>query len=184
MVTPEMGQMPPADTLWAADNGCFAHPERFSIQRYRRFLERSLAEHGERCLFAIAPDVPFDAEATRARFEQYGATMQRIGAPVAYATQDGMGSEDVPWSDIDALFVGGSTDWKTGAESGALITEARKRGKWVHMGRRNSLRALQVARSMGADSADGTFLKYAPDINEPRLLRWLEAMELARPMVL
>ena len=184
MVTPEMGQMPPSDTLWAADNGCFAHPDRFSMEKYQRFLDRALTLHGDRCLFAIAPDVPFDSDATRARFEVYGPTMKSIGAPVAYAAQNGTGVEDVPWTDIDALFIGGTTEWKTGGESGALIQAARERGLWVHMGRCNSLRRLQTARAMGCDSADGTYLKYGPDINEPKLLRWLETMERVRPMVL
>jgi hypothetical protein len=30
-----------------------------------------------------------------------------------------------------------------------------------------------IAKRMGCDSADGTFLTYGPDVNLPRLLSWL-----------
>ena len=60
-----------------------------------------------------------------------------------------------------------------GLFSGALITEAKARGKWAHMGRVNSLRKLRAAASMGCDSADGTFIAYAPEQNVARIAVWL-----------
>lgn len=95
-----------------------------------------------------------------------------------------MGGEDVPWGQLGALFVGGDTRWKTGHESGALVSEAKRRGLWAHVGRVNSERRLQVAASMGCDSADGTFLKYAPDHNWTRLVRWLDRHDRQHPFVL
>lgn len=174
MVTPEMGNEPNAGDWWAADNGCFAHPERFDMERYAAYLDKRLAVHGETCLFVTAPDVPFDADGTLQRFERYGERVKATGARVALVTQDGMHAEDIPWRDLDALFVGGSTEWKTGQESSALITTARERGLWVHMGRVNSYRRLKTAASMGCDSVDGTYLKYGPDVNWPKLKGWLD----------
>ncbi len=44
------------------------------------------------------------------------------------------------------------------------------------MGRVNSYRRLAYAQSIGCHSADGTYLKYGPDLNLPRLLRWLDLL--------
>ena len=68
----------------------------------------------------------------------------------------------MPWDDFDALFIGGTTDWKLGDGAAQLVREAKRRGKWVHMGRVNSLRRMIYAESIGCDSADGTMLKYNP----------------------
>lgn len=181
MLTPDTRNRPPAHGYFAIDNACFASPEAFRWERYARFIERTYDP--ERCLFVAAPDVPFDAEGTLQRFEQYRPEMP-AAVRVALVTQDGMGVEDVPWARVDAVFVGGTTTWKTGHESQAIVTAARDRGKWVHMGRVNSLRRLRVAASMGCDSVDGTFLKRAPDHNEARMLRWLASLEREPLMVL
>lgn len=177
MLTPEMGQMPPHRGWWAADNGCYTHPERFEWARYERWLRRWQAAASARMLFAVIPDVPRDMDATLARFEEYRGRMTDVVPRVALATQDGMHPEDVPWQDIDALFIGGSTEWKLGQESAALCGVARERGLWVHMGRVNTERRIKAAQSMGCDSVDGTFLRYGPDINWPRLERWLAETE-------
>jgi len=41
----------------------------------------------------------------------------------------------------------------------------------------NSLERLRAARSIGCDSADGTFLRFGPDVNWPRLSRWLNDLD-------
>jgi hypothetical protein len=184
MLTPQMGNKLPDDTWWAADNGCFSNPESFNWGIYKRFLDKRLATHGEKCLFVTAPDVPFDMDGTLQRFELYRDRLMDIQAPIALVTQDGMGIEDVPWNDISALFVGGSTEWKLGHESATLMMEARRRGHWVHVGRVNSLRRLQAAASCGAQSADGTYLKYGPDVNLPKLRGWLDTQAREKPMVI
>ena len=54
--------------------------------------------------------------------------------------------------------------------------EAKRRGKHVHMGRVNSLTRLRYADHIGCDSADGTYLVFGPDVNLPKLLDWLTAV--------
>lgn len=184
MMTPERGDRLPAHGYFAIDNGCFAHPESFNWAKYQRYIDRLLAADGERCLFMTSPDVPFDADGTLARFKQYGERVKATGAPVAVVTQDGMQTEDLPWNDIDALFIGGSTEWKTGQESAVLAHEAHRRGLWVHMGRVNSQRRFIAARTMGCDSVDGTFLKYGPSRNWPHLLSWMDEFGTSPVMVL
>lgn len=179
MVTPDMGNRLPGHGYFAIDCGMYGavmrgEPESFSMERYERYIALLTAEAGDRLLFVVTPDMPFSADGTMEQFERHGARTKATGAPVAFVTQDGMHVEDIPWSDVDALFVGGSTEWKTGHESGALIKEAHRRGKWVHMGRVNSYRRLRAAETMGCDSVDGTFLAFGPDRNWPRLRYWLD----------
>jgi hypothetical protein len=95
--------------------------------------------------------------------------------------QDGWQDETTPWDEFDVLFVGGSTEFKLGLGAHA-IAAAQARRKWVHMGRVNSYKRLRVAAALGCDSADGTFLKFGPDVNEPRLLRWLAQLK-AEPLL-
>ena len=176
MLQPNMGNLVPAEGWWALDNGCFSKAREFDIDRFLSYANKTLAAAGDRCLFVVCPDVAFDAAGTIARWHEYQDRIRQLGRPVAFVTQDGMGMEDVPWEDIDALFVGGSTEWKLGHESGALMAEAKRRGMWVHVGRVNSLRRFRHAYSLGADSCDGTFLKYAPDINRLRMADWFRQM--------
>lgn len=182
MFSPNMGNRIPDDGLWALDNGCFSNSA-IDVDRFLDHAMKRLKEAGERCLFIVAPDVPFQAKETLERFAAWGQRVRNL-APVALVSQDGMHSEDIPWRDVDALFVGGSTGWKTGHESAEIVSIARRWGKWVHMGRVNSQRRLFAAQSIGCDSADGTYLKYGPDVNWPRLRSWLEAQEREPAMVL
>lgn len=175
MMTYKMGNTVPDGAVWAGDNGCFPRGD-FDWEKYQRWLSRMPLE---RCLFLVVPDMPFDAEGTRDRFFEWAELVARYEKPLAFVTQDGMGAEDVPWSQVDAVFVGGSTEWKIGPESAAIVAEAVKRGKWTHMGRVNSLKRLRQAYLMGCDSADGTFLKYGPRTNWGRLIGWLDEMERA-----
>jgi hypothetical protein len=99
--------------------------------------------------------------------------IREIGYRAALVGQDGMEHLDVPWDEFDCLFVGGSTEWKLGAGAEILIREAKRRGKWVHIGRVNSRKRYLKFADL-ADSCDGTYLTFGPDVNLPKLLRWLE----------
>jgi hypothetical protein len=160
MVTPRMGQKPPAGMPWAADNGRFSAPQDYTDAGYLAWLARMPLES---CLFATAPDVVGDAAAT---IELSGPMLPRIrqlGYPVAFVAQDGLETLAPPWDAFDVLFVGGTTDWKLSPEAAAIVREAKARGKWVHMGRVNSKRRMVYAESIGCDSADGTMLRFDPN---------------------
>jgi hypothetical protein len=161
---------------WAADNGCFTKGDRFQLPEYLDWLD-AMAPAADRCLFATAPDVVADAKATWERSEPAIPEIRLRGYDAALVAQDGMESMDVAWDAFDALFIGGSTDWKLSWAARDVTAEAKRRGKWVHMGRVNSLRRLEVAEMMGCDSVDGNFLCFGPDKNLPRLLAWLDALE-------
>ena len=170
MVTPRMGQRPPEGMVWAADNGRFAAPQDYSDDTYLAWLERI---GPDRCLLATAPDVVGDAVATLDMSLPMLSRIRALGFPAAIVTQDGLTPDMVPWDDIDAIFIGGTDTHKLGPEAHVLAVEAKQRGKWVHMGRVNSWRRFDYARSIGCDSADGTFIKYGPDINESKVRGWM-----------
>jgi hypothetical protein len=160
---------------WAADNGRYASPHKYTDAKYLAWLRRHDAES---CLFATAPDVVGDAVTTLLLSAPMYAPIRALGYPVALVAQDGLEHLDVPWHDIDALFIGGTTDWKLGPGAADLAREARRRGKWVHMGRVNSLRRMRYAESIGCDSADGTYLKYrrgkGEGVGESEIAGWTE----------
>lgn len=168
--TPGQGNRRPPGVLWCADNGAFSN--RWKADRWWAFLERNAADV-DTCVFAVAPDVVGDAAATIKRSRPWMPRMRALGYPVAFVAQDGQEDLPVPWSQFDALFIGGTTDWKLGPEAAELAREAKRRGKWVHMGRVNSRKRYLYARSLGCDSVDGTYLIYQPSVNLPKLLRWL-----------
>lgn len=172
IVTPAAGNRVLDGVDWCADNAVFAgkYP---GDEKYLSWLGKR-AWAADRCRFVVAPDVVADADATLARSLPMLSRIRALGFPVAYVGQDGATVGGLPWSEFDALFIGGSDGWKLGAEARALIAEAKRRGKWVHMGRVNSLRRLRRATDSGCDSADGTYLAGWPDTNLPKLLGWVE----------
>lgn len=134
---------------WAADNDAFLA---WDEGRYREMLGEIKGMPG--CLFVTAPDVVEDAPATLALLDQWKGTLDETGQPIALVGQDGL--HDPPWEAFQAFFVGGSTEWKLGLEAAELIRTAKSLGKWVHMGRVNSLKRIRYAMSLGCDSVDGT----------------------------
>ncbi len=169
--TPNVAYLPTTQTQyrwWAADNGCFTQGQAFSADRFARWLDRQSRTN---CLFVVAPDVPFDAKATLAQFWEWSVRIRSMGFTVALAAQNGLEDIGVPWVLLDALFLGGDTEWKLGHAAGNLSWQAKAEGKWLHMGRVNSRKRMERAVAMGCDSVDGTFLKW-PDANLPRLKSW------------
>lgn len=157
---------------WAADNAAFSN---FDEDRYRRMLDRIEGKPG--CLFVVAPDVVADAGATLKLFRKWHTALAEKHFPVAFVAQDGQAKRQVPWDDIAALFVGGTTAWKLGEAAKALAKEAKARGKWLHMGRVNSRKRITLAASSGCDSVDGSGFSRWPDRRIPLGLRWIEEAE-------
>jgi hypothetical protein len=183
IITPKQGNHLPPDAPWIADNGRgpgrdgkpgLGYP---GDRAYLEWLSRGSARGGRRCLFAVAPDVLGDAAATIERSAPFVYKLRAwFGLPGALVAQDGQDNLDVPWTWFDVLFIGGSTAWKLGPAARDLTAQAKARGKWVHMGRVNSLRRLRYAAAIGCDSADGTTLTRAPDLHLPAVLGWDRAV--------
>lgn len=181
MLTPRM-RTPPTHVqgvTWAADNGCFASPQDYSDDMYFGWLEDMIA-HRDRCLFAVAPDVLGDHEATWERSRSRLPMIRHLRYPVAYVAQNGATVANLPWREFDVLFIGGNDDWRHGPGATELIIEARTRHYPVHFGRVNGVRRLRSVAGRGATSADGTYLAFGPDKNWPNLRRWVLSLNQQR----
>lgn len=155
--------------VWAADNDAFSG---FNESAFRTMLDAIDGAPG--CLFVTAPDVVADAAATLALYHEWGPYLRGRGYPAALVLQDGMSATTMPWDDVDAVFVGGTTTWKLGFDARRIIHEANQRGLWVHMGRVNTLRRIQYARAAGCDSIDGSGWVRWIDRRLPMALRWFD----------
>lgn len=160
------------DSHWIADNGCYT--SNWDADKWWDFLVRY--QHRGDCLFATAPDVVGDAEATRERSLPWLPKIRELGYGAAYVAQDGQDDVPLPWEEFDTLFIGGSTEFKLSDGTRVMVAEAVERGKHVHMGRVNSRRRLLLAHSWGCHSVDGTYLTFGPSVNLPKLMRWLDEL--------
>jgi hypothetical protein len=154
---------------WAADNDAYS---KWDQGRYRAMLERIRGRRG--LIFVTAPDVVGDSAETLRRFDLWRGDLD--GLPVAFVGQDGL--ENPPWDSFETLFVGGTTEWKMGAQAARLIREAKDRGKWVHMGRVNSYERTRYAQWLGCDSIDGTQFSWFRDAKLPAYLNSLKQLTL------
>lgn len=99
--------------------------------------------------------------------------IRELGFPTAFVAQDGQEYLPIPWDAFDCLFVGGSTAWKLSEPAYALVREAKRRGKWCHMGRVNSWRRIRAAAMSGYDSCDGTYIAYNPIELTEKVSGWM-----------
>lgn len=180
MLTPMMGNAMPDRGPFGVDTGCFAAPEKFLVTDYVAWLH-ARRKHAHRCLFATAPDVWGDGVATWEQSRRVLPLIREMGYPAAVVAQPGIETV-LDWDAFDVLFVGGPNDWQQSPTVAALVREARSRGTWCHRGRVNSERRLMASAAMGYDSADGTYAAFGPDINVPKLLRWLDQVSAQRTL--
>src|SRR5690348_2631004 len=109
MMTPDMGnRVPGGDCRLGADNACFNNPENYSDERYEKFLHKMPRQ---RTLFATAPDVVGDHEATVAKSIPMLRRLRFLGFKPAFIAQDGWEEDSTPWNELECLFVGGSTEF-------------------------------------------------------------------------
>lgn len=140
-----------ASIVWAADNDAW---KVFDEARFRWMLKQIQGFPG--CAFVSAPDVVGDSEKTLNLYETWAPIIRSHGLPSAFVLQDGQNPKYVPWEALDAVFVGGSTQWKTSLEVAAILKEAQQRKKWRHFGRVNTINRLRLAHSLACNSVDGT----------------------------
>lgn len=207
--TPKQGNRPVPGVPWCADNGCFS--DKWDADAWWAWLVDN-ADRAADCVFAVAPDVVGDAWATHLRSMPWLSKIRALGYPVAYVAQNGARAKRLPWEHFDVLFLGGGlecvrcsyvyreprkptrdepcptchrrlSEWKTSRVARALVYEAKRRGKWVHMGRVNSHKRLRYADAIGCDSADGTYLAFGPDQNLPHVLSWLRGVNGQRALM-
>lgn len=159
---------------WALDNGQFSG--KIPLENLVLKID-AMEEYRSTCLFVVAPDVVGDAKSTIALYPKWREIIRLRGFPVAFVGQDGLENYGLP-DDFDAFFIGGSTTWKLGKAARELAQEAKRRGKWLHMGRVNSLARIHYAESIGCDSVDGTHIIFEPRRASLRLIAWMNQKSL------
>lgn len=141
-----------ASRPWAIDNGGF---KELDVPGLLSLLKRE-EHHRENCLFVAVPDMICQAQRTLELFAHFRPMLD--GWRAALVCQDGQELLPIPWGQIDAVFIGGSTSWKCGPHAAAIIKTAKLLGKWVHVGRVNDPARFKHFEELGADSCDGTGL--------------------------
>ena len=141
LMSPE-GYRPVPDYMpYALDNGAFTGFDEAA------FLTMLARPEKHKPMWVAVPDVVGDAEATSRQFHEW---KDRIAFPLAFCAQDGHEPQDVP-EGVRCVFVGGTTEWKL-----ANAHKFKGVAEWLHIGRVNTLRRLDWAERIGADSVDGT----------------------------
>jgi len=147
--TPRHQYVPPAKLAYAADNAAYSG---FDAAAFARMVSR-IRRLGH-CKWVAAPDVVGNARLTLDAFRHWYPQME--GLPIALVAQDGLEDCEIPWGLIDAVFVGGSTAWKMSHAADEVVDAAKIIGKWVHVGRVNSIKRMHHFISRGIDSIDGS----------------------------
>lgn len=189
MSTPDQGNRILRGVPCGYDNGAFGkgYP---GDDAWWRWISSRPKECRPDALYATAPDVVHrdergevfsDFPATWARSRPYLQPLRDLGYPAALVAGDGMeGTGWQAWDEIDVLFIGGSTAWKLGNAAREIALEAAARGKWVHVGRVNSLkRCLHARHEMGASSVDGNIIRGWPSIRLPEVRSWVDYLAAA-----
>ena len=132
---------------YGLDNGCFS---RFPEKKWRKLLTE--AEESTP-VFVCLPDIVGDARRTLDLFNVFKPLTS--GLPRALVLQDGIGDFEIPWNDIDAVFVGGTDAFKISNECINACRVAKMLNKWVHVGRVNTSSRVKNWLELG-DSLDGS----------------------------
>ena len=140
------------EAMFAIDNGAFAG---FNKKEFLALLAKNQSA-AEQCRFVAVPDVVASARRTLEVFEHW--RYQLAPWQLAFVAQDGIEELPIPWEDIAAVFIGGTTEFKMGRHAANVIKAAKAIGKWVHVGRVNTPGRFEYFESLGADSVDGTGL--------------------------
>lgn len=170
-----------AGIQWAIDNGAYRG---FEAQQFLHLVASSMQVPGG--TFVAAPDYVGDAWGTARRFAIWGPLLKECGLPVAYVLQDGLDVNRLPWDGFDAVFVGGSTEFKLGKVARTAVEQAKDRGLWVHMGRVNAwidgnqnlaAERIDYAYAIGCDSIDGSAFARFFDTLTPKALARIDQLE-------
>jgi hypothetical protein len=178
LYTPQKHNTVTSTRPWCVDTGCFSSKFTFNADVYLAYLHKWKHLRAS-CAFATAPDVIGNWLETLSASKPMFQPIWELGYKVALVAQDGLVNTMIPWLEIDAIFIGGTTDWKLSLQSAAICREARRRDKWVHIGRVNTLKRIAFAKFVcQADSVDGNTIAFAPSVNLPKVENWLQQCEL------
>lgn len=138
-----------AGVPYGLDNGCFTT---FKRKDWLTMLGEAKRDK-DLVKFVALPDVVESAKRTT-ELSQYFIDETR-GLPRALVLQDGIGNVEIKWRQIEAVFIGGSDNFKISPEAFHAAKAAKILGKWVHVGRVNDVFRMNNWIHL-ADSIDGS----------------------------
>lgn len=171
-ISPRAWQLLGKTPVWAADNDAFSG---FNSDRYLRMLDSILAGMIRRRgkfppAFVTVPDVVCDHWRTMDLYQDWHREVGGRGLARCLVLQNGIeevidrhGWNAIPWEDVEALFIGGDTPFKFCEQVRFIVGAAKSEGKWVHMGRVNSVKRMRYAIEIGCDSCDGSGMARFPN---------------------
>lgn len=145
------------EEFFGIDNGGFKEAK---IEGFTRLIKRQY-EFKDNCLFAAVPDKVENHKQTLAMWNDY----QHIadGYKKAFVVQDGF--DEWP-NNADAIFIGGSTDFKDSYECELIVKAALNNNMHVHIGRVNTFYRFYHFHCLGAHTCDGSGVSMYDDMLE------------------
>jgi len=139
------------DGIFGCDNGAYSG---FPEQAFSRLLKR-IDNRKADCLFVTCPDIVGAGQRSLELFKRRRLWIPE-GWKVALVIQDGMEDLEIPWDELDAIFVGGGDPWKDSKAAADIVKTATILKKWKHVGRVNTPKRFEHFLQLGADSCDGS----------------------------
>jgi hypothetical protein len=141
---------------YALDNGAWSAYQRGTPFDHVAFM-RLVGNLGRDADFIVIPDIVEGGERSLEFSRAWIPRLAPIGTKLLLAVQDGIppGEVEKHLASGIGIFVGGSTEWKLATMPmwGRL---ARSWGEYLHVGRVNSVKRINLCKDAGADSFDGT----------------------------
>ena len=135
------------EDVFVIDNGGFTGAK---IEGFTKIIKNQF-EVKSQCLFAAVPDKVGNHKETLLMWNDY----QHIadGYKKAFVVQDGF--DEWP-SNADAIFLGGSTEFKDSIEADNIVNAALDNNMHVHIGRVNTIERFYHFHELGAHTCDGS----------------------------
>jgi hypothetical protein len=163
LITPLTGFKRWAD-VFAIDNGAYT---RFDAKGFKNLLTRESGA-SQQCLFVCCPDVVGNARRTLEIFQRKYKYIP-TSFKAALVAQDGLEDLEVPWHELECLFIGGRDPWKDSQCAQDLVKTAIVLGKHVHIGRVNTPERYDLFAKLGAHTCDGSGIARYPDVKLPSM---------------
>lgn len=135
------------EPTFGIDNGGFREAK---IKGFTRIIKRQFDFRGQ-CLFAAIPDKVANHKQTLSMWLDYESIAD--GYIKAFVAQDGF--DEWP-KNADAIFIGGSDEFKDSAECDQIVVAALNENKHVHIGRVNTFKRFHHFHKLGAHTCDGS----------------------------
>lgn len=161
--------------VYAIDNGAFAGLDE---KKFTNIVNKF--KNNKKELFIAVPDVVGSHKETIKMFYKWRDKLTDYN--LGFVAQDGMTSQDIP-KEVQAVFIGGSTEFKLGQTAYDIIQTAKQNGLWVHMGRVNSLKRIKYAFDSNVDSIDGTKYAKFDKVHLEKALKYISNLEKQIPLI-